>query len=190
MSVDAFDVVRAHMVPGVPYVSTAPEITPHRVRCLELLDEVNNTALTDHDLRYKLLTELLGGIGEDSWVMPRFLCEFGRFITLGDRVRVNFDVVMLDCAPITIGNDVWIAPRCGLYTANHALDRKRRREMVEFAEPITIGDDVWLGAGVTVLPGVTIGEGTVVGAGSTVVHDLPPGVLAVGSPARPVREVP
>ncbi|MFB6556850.1 sugar O-acetyltransferase, partial [Streptomyces sp. NPDC056405] len=102
---------------------------------------------------------------------------------------VNFDVMMLDCAPITIGADVLVAPRCQLFTANHPFDPDLRRTMWEYAKPITVGDRVWLGGGVTVLPGVTIGADTVVGAGSVVTKDLPPKVLAVGNPARIVREL-
>jgi maltose O-acetyltransferase len=74
-----------------------------------------------------------------------------------------------------------------LLTATHPLEPGPRRDKWEAAEPIVIGDNVWLGGGVIVCPGVTIGADTVVGAGSVVVRDLPPGVVAVGSPARVVR---
>ena len=76
-----------------------------------------------------------------------------------------------------------------LLTPTHPVEPEPRRTKWEAAEPITIGDNVWLGGGVVVCPGVTIGEDTVVGAGSVVTRDLPAGVLAVGSPARVVREI-
>ena len=94
---------------------------------------------------------------------------------------------MLDCAPITFGNNVMVAPNCGFYTAAHPLDHTLRDEELEYAKPITVGDSVWFGGGVTVLPGVTIGSRAVIGGGSVVVHDIPEGVVAVGNPCRPIR---
>jgi maltose O-acetyltransferase len=64
-----------------------------------------------------------------------------------------------------------------------------RRDKWEAAEPIVIGDNVWLGGGVIVCPSVTIGENTVVGAGAVVTKDLPANVVAVGSPARVIRQI-
>jgi maltose O-acetyltransferase len=96
---------------------------------------------------------------------------------------------MLDGAPITIGDDVLLGPKVGLYTSNHALDPRERAQGACWAEPITIGNSVWIAGGVTVLPGVTIGDGAVVGGGSVVTKDVPAGVLAVGNPARVLREI-
>ena len=76
-----------------------------------------------------------------------------------------------------------------LLTATHPVDPRPRRAGWESGEPITIADNVWLGGGVIVGPGVTIGEDTVVGAGSVVTRDLPAGVVAVGVPARVLREI-
>jgi maltose O-acetyltransferase len=102
---------------------------------------------------------------------------------------VNFGAVFLDAGPVTIGADVQIGPNVQLLTPAHEMDPERRRAGWERALPVTIGDNVWLGGGVIVCPGVTIGADTVVGAGSVVTKDLPPGVLAVGSPARVVRKL-
>lgn len=96
---------------------------------------------------------------------------------------------MLDNGPITIGDYVWIAPMVGLFTVNHALDFEERKAGACRAKPIVIGDGVWLGGHVTVLGGVTIGEGAVIGAGSVVTRDIPPHTIAVGNPARVVREI-
>ncbi|WP_411121877.1 sugar O-acetyltransferase [Streptomyces sp. x-19] len=185
----ALDRIKARLASGELYSAHDPDLLPYRQRCMELLDQVNSTALGDVRTRERLLGDLLGRIEPGGWVMPRFLCEFGFFIELGPRTRVNFDVMMLDCAPITLGADVLVAPRCQLFTANHPFDPDLRRTMWEYAKPIAVGDRVWLGGGVTVLPGVTIGADTVVGAGSVVTKDLPPKVLAVGNPARVVREL-
>ena len=101
----------------------------------------------------------------------------------------NYNCVMLDCAPITFGDNVMVAPNCGFYTAAHPLDHTLRDEELEYAKPITVGDSVWFGGSVSVLPGVTIGSNTVIGAGSVVVKDIPSGVVAVGNPCKVVRPI-
>lgn len=95
----------------------------------------------------------------------------------------------MDCAPITIGNDVFIGPNLEAYTAQHPLVAAERNLGVERALPITIEDDCWLGGDVKIMPGVTIGRGCVIGAGSIVTRDIPAGMLAVGNPCRPVRKI-
>ena len=121
-------------------------------------------------------------------VRPTFRCEYGA-ITIGAGTFVNFDCIMLDVAPIAIGEACQLATRVQLLTATHPVDPGPRREGWEYAEPITIADNVWLGGGAIVCPGVTIGEDTVVGAGAVVTRDLPAGVVAVGAPARVLREI-
>lgn len=139
--------------------------------------------------REGILSELFGSLGRGVRIRPPFQCDFGYHISVGDRTFVNFNAVFLDAAPVTIGSDVQIGPGVQLLTPTHELDTERRRAGWERAEPVTVGDNVWLGAGVIVCPGVTIGENTVVGAGSVVTRDLPPGVLAVGNPARVIRRL-
>ncbi|MEU8774265.1 sugar O-acetyltransferase [Streptomyces sp. NPDC048606] len=185
----AFEEVRARMASGEPYLASDPALRPYRKRCEDLLDRFNATALGDQGERDRILRALLGDVRPGVRVMPRFLCEFGFFIEIGERSRINFDAVLLDCAPITIGADVRMGPRCQLYTANHPHAPDLRRGMWESARPITVEDGAWLGGGVIVLPGVTIGAETVVGAGSVVTKDLPPHVVAVGNPARVVRDL-
>ena len=79
--------------------------------------------------------------------------------------------------------------RCGKGFARRQdfLDPALRRQKWEAAAPITVEDNVWLGGGVILLPGVTVGANTVVGAGAVVTKDLPPNVVAVGTPARVIR---
>lgn len=143
----------------------------------------------DKEERRRLLAELLGSVGEGVEIRPPLRVDYGTRITVGDRTFANFGLVALDVAPITIGADVQIGPNVQLLTPTHPLDAGRRREKWESAAPITIHDNVWLGGGVVVCPGVTIGENTVVGAGAVVVNDLPADVLAVGNPARVVRQL-
>ncbi|MFJ8589220.1 sugar O-acetyltransferase [Streptomyces sp. NPDC093595] len=186
---DSLDAIKKRLGSGELYPADDPVLRPYRARCMELLDRFNNTALDDFRTREAVLRDLLHRVEPGGWVMPRFLCEFGFFIELGPGTKINFDAVLLDCAPIVLGADVLLGPRCQLLTANHAYDPTLRREMYESARPITLGDRVWLGGGVTVLPGVSIGAETVVGAGSVVTKSLPSGVLAAGNPARIIRDV-
>ena len=108
---------------------------------------------------------------------------------MGEYFFANYNCVILDCAPVTFGDNVFIASNCGFYTAGHPLDYPTRNALLEFAKPITVGDNLWIGGNVVVLPGVTIGSGSVIGAGSVVSRDIPENVLAVGNPCRPIRSI-
>lgn len=114
--------------------------------------------------------------------------DYGTRITIGPRTFINRGLTALDVAPITIGADCQIGPHVQLLTPTHPIDPQPRRDKLEAAQPIVIGDNVWLGGGVIVCPGVTIGENSVIGAGSVVTKDVPANVVAVGNPARVVRE--
>ena len=89
--------------------------------------------------------------------MPGFFCDYGFNIEIGARFYANVNLVILDGAKVSIGNDVFIAPNVGIYTAGHPLDAERRNQGLEYAHPVSIGDNVWIGAGVNILPGVSIG---------------------------------
>ena len=180
--------MRERMLAGEPYLFDG-SLDEDTRRCRELLERIN-AATPDQDTeRDTWLAELLGSFGKGSNIRPPFRCELGFQTYVGDRVFANFGLICLDTARVTIGDDSQLGPGVQLLTPNHPLEPGRRRERWESAEPITIGRNVWLGGAVVVCPGVTISDDTVVGAGSVVVHDLPPGVLAVGNPARVVRRV-
>lgn len=178
------------MLAGEPYVADDPEIARLGARAQSLTHRFNTVDPTDTAARHALLAELLGGFGEGSEIRPPLHCDYGSQTTVGARTFVNWGLVSLDVARVTIGDDVQIGPGVQLLTATHPLAAGRRRDKWEAAAPITIGDNVWLGGGVVVCPGVTIGADTVVGAGSVVTRDLPARVLALGSPARVVRDLP
>nr|WP_141812773.1 sugar O-acetyltransferase [Nocardia bhagyanarayanae] len=179
---------KQRMLRGELYKDSDPELVAERRRAQSLCDEFNRTAPDETARREQVLRELLGKLGEGSWIMPRFQCDYGYLIEIGANSFLNYDAILLDCAPITIGDDVSIGPRCQLLTALHPMtDHEARRQRWESAAPITIGDNVWFGGGVIVCPGVTVGANTVVGAGSVVTRDLPDGVFAAGNPARVIR---
>lgn len=186
---DAGSSMRERMLAGEAYRFDASLDADTR-RCRDLLLRINAATPDQDDDRDAALRELLGSFGADSNIRPPFRCEYGFQIHVGARTFVNFGLVCLDVARVTIGDDVQIGPHVQLLTPTHPLEPVARRDKWESAEPITIGDNVWLGGGVIVCPGVTIGDDTVVGAGAVVTRDLPAGVLAVGNPARVVRRLP
>jgi maltose O-acetyltransferase len=181
---------KERMLRGEPYLAADPELTAERLRARLLTQRLNAASAADGAAIDALLRELLGAFGEGSYVTPPLYCDYGYNIAIGARTFVNYGAVMLDCAPITIGDDVQIATCVQLLTATHPLDAAERRAGSESAAPITIADGAWLGGGVIVCPGVSIGAQAVVGAGSVVTRDVPPRVLAVGNPCRVVRELP
>jgi len=181
--------MKERMLRGELYIADDPQLCDDNARAQKLLDRYNATRHDEHDERERLLRELLGGVGEGVVVNPTFRCDYGTPITIGAQTFINYDCVMLDVNPITIGAACQIATRVQLITATHPIDPGPRRAGWEYGAPIAIGDNVWLGAGVIVCPGVTIGDDTVVGAGSVVTRDLPAGVVAFGVPARARRAI-
>lgn len=181
--------MRQRMLDGDLYLADDPEIVEAYHRANDLTAEFNTTTAREGERRRALLEDLLGAIGEDTEIRPPLQVDYGTQIRVGARTFVNFGLIALDVVPIVIGDDVQIGPNVQLLTPIHPLDADLRRSKWEAAKPITIGDNVWLGGGVIVCPGVSIGADTVVGAGAVVTKDLPAGVLAVGNPARVIREL-
>jgi maltose O-acetyltransferase len=177
------------MLAGDLYIADDPRIVAEQAEAHRLMEAFNATPATDRDGQRRILERLLGAVGAGVMVRAPLYIDYGTHIAIGDNTFVNFGLVALDVAPITIGADCQIGPNVQLLTPIHPLDPDLRRDKWEQALPIVLGDNVWLGGGVIVLPGVTIGPDTVVGAGAVVSRDLPAGVVAVGSPARVVREL-
>jgi maltose O-acetyltransferase len=175
------------MLAGDLYIADDPELARESLRAAGLTKAFNESSPSDPEGRRRILSELLGSLGDGAEIRPPFYCDYGYHTYVGARTFVNFGLVALDVAPIHIGDDVQLGPYVQLLTPTHPLEPERRRAKWEAAEPIAIDDNAWLGGGVIVCPGVTIGADTVVGAGAVVTTDLPPGVLAVGAPARVVR---
>lgn len=104
----------AYMATGQPYNDLDPLLIQRRDRATRLTDELNATA--DPDAKATLFTALVGSVGPRPLVNPNFRCEFGDNIHVGRDFYANYDVVMLDGAPITIGDAVLFGPKVGLYT--------------------------------------------------------------------------
>lgn len=150
---------------------------------------LNHTSFTEKKKREDILHSLLGKHGENFTIEGPFYCDYGYNIEIGENFYANVNFTVLDGAKVQIGDNVFIAPNVGIYTAGHPLDAERRNKGLEYAHPVTIGDNVWIGAGVNILPGVTIGSNTVIGAGAVVLRDVPDNMLVAGNPARIIRKI-
>jgi maltose O-acetyltransferase len=176
------------MLAGELYDPLDPELVQLRARARDLCWELNATRESQQDERRRLLCALLGAGGEDVWLQPPFFCDYGTNIRLGKHCFFNFNCVVLDVCPVTVGDHVFFGPAVQIYTATHPLDAELRRHQ-EFGKPVVIGSDVWVGGGAIFCPGVRVGSRSVIGAGSVVTRDVPDGVLAAGNPCRVIREL-
>ncbi|KOT97685.1 MULTISPECIES: sugar O-acetyltransferase [Streptomyces] len=177
------------MLAGDLYIADDPEIARRQQQAVRLAARYQAAYAEDTEAARPLLAELLGSLGAEAHVRPPLYVDYGSNITVGARTFVNYNLTALDVAAITIGEDCQIGPNVQLLTPTHPLEPGPRRDKLEAARPIVIGDNVWLGGGAVVLPGVTIGDNSVIGAGAVVTKDVPADVVAVGNPARPVRNV-
>lgn len=174
---------------GDLYIADDPEIARRQQAAVRLTARFQAAFVEDAAAAQPILTELLGSVGEGAHVRPPLYVDYGSNITIGARTFVNYNLTALDVAAIVIGEDCQIGPNVQLLTPTHPVEPGPRRDKLEAAQPITIGDNVWIGGGAIVLPGVTIGDNSVIGAGAVVTKDVPPNVIAVGNPARPVRDI-
>lgn len=174
------------MLAGEPYNAWDEELYALRIECRKTLQRLNN-AIPDSAEWREAIDQLIPQ-SQGAYLEPPFRCDYGANITLGKNFYANFNCVVLDVAPVVIGDNVLFAPNVQIYTAGHPLDVKSRvEEGIEFGTPISIGNNVWLGGGVIVCPGVTIGDNSVIGAGSVVTKDVPANVVAAGNPCRVIR---
>ncbi|MBA2697293.1 MAG: sugar O-acetyltransferase [Nocardioidaceae bacterium] len=154
-----------------------------------LMEQYNTTPIADPLGRRGVLIELFGSVGDDVEVRSPVYVDYGSHVRIGTGVFLNYGCQLADVAQISIGDHCQVGPNVQFLTPVHPLDAQRRKDRWETARPITIGANVWIGGGVIICPGVTVGDNSVIGAGSVVTKDIPSGVLAVGSPAKVVRDL-
>lgn len=160
-----------------------------RDKAKDLCHQYNQLRPSDRLGQREVLKKLLGKTGENFILTAPFWCDYGYNIELGENFYANHNLVILDGAKVTFGDNVFIGPDCGFHTAGHPIDFERRNRGLEYAYSITVGDNVWIGAGVQVMPGVTIGSNVVIGGGSVVVKDIPGNCVAVGNPCKVIRAI-
>jgi maltose O-acetyltransferase len=180
---------KERMLAGDLYIADDEELRDASRRAYLLTREYEADYAADGSRSRQILSRLLGATGIDVHIKPPLFVDYGFNITIGSGSFVNYGLVALDVARITIGHDVQIGPNVQLLTPTHPIDAELRRAKYEAAKPIVIGDNVWLGGGAIVLAGVSIGDNSVIGAGAVVTRDVPANVVAVGNPARVIRRI-
>lgn len=178
------------MLAGEIYSAVDAELICELQQTRDKIYEYNTLHPSETERMRQILKALLGHVDDDEFIVNQpFRCDYGKQISLGKRFFANFNLVVLDEAPVTIGDDCFIGPNVSIYTACHSTDPVERNTRQEWAKPVTIGNNVWIGGSVTILPGVTIGDNVTIGAGSVVVSDIPSYSVAVGNPCRVVRSI-
>ena len=165
------------------------DLLEQRTKAKELCYDFNNLRPSDEKGQKEILKKLLGKTKNNFIITAPFWCDYGYNIEVGEYFYSNHNLVILDGGKVTFGDNVFIAPNCGFYTAGHPIDFERRNKGLEYAYPISVGNNVWIGAGVQVMPGVTIGDNVVIGGGSVVVKDIPSNSVAVGNPCKVIRAI-
>ncbi|MFH1804460.1 MAG: sugar O-acetyltransferase [Pseudomonadota bacterium] len=177
---------RDKMATGEWYCCLDPE--------LEKLRSASRAAAFDHstthpDQRGNIgakLRALFAACADDARIEAPFHCSYGIHITLGAGVFINTGCVILDSAPVMIGDGTMLGPHVQIYCAQHHKNADLRKKGLEIAMPVTIGKNVWIGGAAVILAGIHIGDDAIVGAGAVVTKDVPAGVTVVGNPARVV----
>lgn len=180
---------KARMLAGRLYNANDPELQAARQRARNLVFQFNQFAPDQRDLQSGLLQELFDVPSGDAYVEAPLRVDYGKNTHLGHNFYANYDCIILDIAPVTIGDNVLFGPRVSVLTAGHPIDKDVRNAQLEFGKPITIGNNVWAGGSVTICPGVTIGDNVIVGAGAVVTRDVPANMVVAGVPACPLRQI-
>lgn len=165
------------------------ELIEERIKAKDLCYEYNNLKPSNIKEREKLLRNILGKTKGNCIIEQPFICDYGYNIEIGENFYSNHNLIILDGNKVEFGDNVFIAPNCGFYTAGHPLDVETRNKGLEYAKPIKVGNNVWIGGNVVVLPGVNIGDNVVIGAGSLVNKNIPSNSLAVGNPCKVIKNI-
>lgn len=181
---------REKMLAGEVYCAVDSQLIADLQATRGVLHEFNSLHPSETQRMKEILKGLLGFVADDDFIINQpFRCDYGKQISIGRRFFANFNFVVLDEAPVTIGDDCFIGPNVSVYTACHSTDPVERNTRQEWAKPVTVGNNVWIGGSVTILPGVTIGDNVTIGAGSVVVSDIPSDTVAVGNPCKVIKHV-
>lgn len=175
------------MIAGEMYNPSDKELEDNRLKTRLSIKALNETREDEIVERRRLLKQLIPNAALDLWVEPPFFCDYGYNIRVGERVFFNFNCIILDVAPVTIGTRTMFGPNVQVYTATHPLNHIERSSGLEYAKAIVIGEDVWVGGSAVICPGVTIGDRSVIGAGSVVTKDIPSDVFAAGNPCKIIK---
>ena len=175
---------------GLLYDVFEQELTDIKDKTYGLVSELSRASHFDTEYVMSLVRKIVAKIGQDSYIVPPFRCDYGDHVFIGNNTYINYNCCFLDSAKVTIGDYVYMGPNCNIFTPCHPIHHELRKEKVtEYALPVTVGSHSWIGGDVVITPGVTIGENCVIGAGSVVTKDIPDNSIAVGNPCKVIRQV-
>lgn len=177
------------MLAGLHYNPADPELAALRLRARLLTEKLNQTSAVEAEKRVAIAKSLFGSTGEQINIESSFHCDYGQNIHVGENFFANFGCVILDVAEVYIGDNCFIAPQVGIYTATHPIDPVERAKGVEFAKPVSIGNNCWIGGHATINPGVTLGDNVVVASGAVVTKSFGNNVVIAGNPARILKTI-
>lgn len=177
------------MLEGKPYQAFDEQLIRERKEAKIKVFEFNHLHPNEEAKGLDILKSLLGQYQDSFHIEAPFRCDYGYNIEIGHHFYSNYNLVILDCAKVKIGNHVFVGPNVGIYTAGHPLHHELRNQEYEHAHPISIGDNVWIGANVIINGEVRIGDNCVIGSGSVITRDIPANSLAFGNPCKVIREI-
>jgi len=180
---------REKMLFGEYYDPSDAELVKLRLEARLLTEKLNQTSVSCPDKRVEIVKSLLGSTGNSIHIESTFNCDYGLNIHVGENFYANFGCVILDVAEVRIGENCFIAPQVGIYTATHPIDPIQRNSGVEFAKPIRTGNNCWIGGHATINPGVTLGDNVVVASGAVVTKSFGSNVVIGGNPARVLKAI-
>lgn len=174
---------------GLEYCFLDAEVVARKENALEMCSQFNNILPSNYKEQVKVIKKLFGSTRKNVYVQPNFNCDYGKNIHVGEEFLSNYNVTILDIAPVHIGDYCMIGPNTLITTVNHPLSPQGRRDRLAQGKPVNIGNDVWIGGNCTILPGVTIGNNVIVAAGAVVTKDVPDNCVVAGVPAKKIREL-
>ena len=184
------------MINGKIYDPLDPNVLEKRSLAHDRCAEFNS--LRETDARREEIIKEFWPNSKSLYLQGPIYFDYMCNTSFGDYCYANFNFTVLDCAPVTIGNNVFFGPNVAIYTPVHPFLPSERNLYKnekgiytdrEYAKPITIEDDCWICGNVTIVGGVKIGKGTIIGAGSVVTKDIPSGVIAAGNPCKVIRKI-
>ncbi len=168
-------------------INTDETLVKERLNCKVLCHKYNNLSSDKLEERQALIKQIFGKVQNKFHIEQSFYCDYGYNIEIGENFYSNHNLVILDCAKVKFGDNVFIGPNCGFYTAEYPLDFKTRNKGLEYAYTITVGNNVWIGGGVQVVAGVSIGNNVVIAAGAVVTKAVPDNCVFGGVPAKKLK---
>lgn len=181
---------------GLLFTPGDPELKAQKLKAHKLNQDYNRLYEDQTEERAAILKELVGSLGEGSFLQGPVTFHYGIHTRIGEGTFINFNLTVQDDAEVVIGDHCDFGPNVTIVTPVHPILAGERRMMLDengrpgrfcYARPVHIGNECWIGANVVICPGVTVGDRCVIGAGSVVTRDVPPDSFAAGNPCRVIR---